>query len=195
MKRFVLMICGVAACAHDPSRHLEANGTRPEVKVDVEERDLVTTDHVGTATQTDKNGVVTGYTDLTADRVVGRERYVASFDLVRGDEALDERDYYHLAGDDKAAAELDDYRKRGLLYNHVGLGLLAVGAVGVGLMVSGNDSLAKAGTPMFVIGLPVGGILAIMGKQRLEGHHLSLERALDAVGQPMPTLGPVGALN
>src|SRR6266550_4003898 len=106
MKR-ILMLCGVAACAHNPARNLAASETRPSVKVDVEVRDVVETQHVGTATETDKNGVVTGYTDLTQDRVVGKERYVAGFDLVRGDELIDERDYYHLAGDDKAAQELE----------------------------------------------------------------------------------------
>ena len=193
MKRFVLMLWAVAACAHDPARFVAASEVRPSVKVDVEMRDVVQTEHVGTATNTDKNGVVTGYTDLTQDRVVGRERYVAGFDLVRGEELLDERDYYHLAGDDKAAQEIDAYRHRGLVYNRVGLALLAVGAVGVGMMVSGNDSLSKAGTPLFVVGMPVGGIMAIMGKQRMEGHHLSLERARDAVGQQAPRLGPIGS--
>jgi hypothetical protein len=193
MKR-ILLLCGLAACAHNPAMYVAASETRPSVKVDVEERNVVETDHVGTATQTDKNGVVVGYTDLTQDRVVGRERYVAGFDLVRGEELLDERDYYHLAGDDAAAKEIDDYRARGMTYNHVGLALLAVGAVGVGMMVSGNDGLAKVGTPMFAIGMPVGGILAIMGRHRMEGHHMPLERALEAVGQPAPTLGPVGAL-
>ena len=191
MKR-ILLLCGVAACAHNPAKFVAATEARPQVKVDVEERNVVETDHVGTATQTDQNGVVVGHTDLTQDRVVGRERYVAGFDLVRGDELLDERDYYHLAGDDAAAKEIDAYRARGLTYNHVGLALLAVGAVGVGMMVSGNDGLAKVGTPMFAIGMPVGGILAIMGMNRMKGHHMTLERALDAVGQPAPTLGPVG---
>jgi hypothetical protein len=193
MKRAVLSlsVAGVTlvACAHDPARHLTPTGVAPRVAVDVEVRNVYRTEHVGTATERDKNGNVVGTTDLTQTRSVGRERYVAGFQLMRGEDAIDERDYYHLAGDDKAAAQLDAYRHRGVIYNRIGLGLAAVGAVGLVAMVAGDGAIKKAGSTAFVIGIPVGSIMALMGHNRMKGNHLPLERALSASGQQMPVLG------
>jgi len=195
MKRAVLSlsIAGVtlAACAHDPALHLTATAVAPRVDVDVEVRNVYRTEHVGTATERDKNGNVVGTTDLTQTRAVGRERYVAGFQLMRGEDAIDERDYYHLAGDDKAAAELDAYRHRGIIYNRVGLGMAAVGVGGLVAMLAGSGTVRKIGSTAFVVGIPVGSIMALMGHNRMKGHHLPLERALSAVSQPMPDLGPV----
>ncbi|MDP2344266.1 MAG: hypothetical protein Q8O67_25125 [Deltaproteobacteria bacterium] len=110
--------------------------------------------------------------------------------LKRGDEVLDEQDFYDLVDDESSAAAIAKTRAGGETFQMIGIPVAAVGAAaalgGVGLMYTSQDSTnAGPETGYAIYGLLFGGILAATGGGYLivDGRNKTLgaERSFDVV--------------
>jgi hypothetical protein len=191
MRRIVGLVMLSGCLVHDGAQGLQPDGIRPHVAVDVELRDITVTEHTGTAVTRDKDGNVISRTETTADRVVGSERYIAHYDFLRGNQVIDEEDFYHLVGDEVSAAQIAADRASGLFYNHLGLVIFAAGCAGVVMTLATTGGAQRAGETLFGIALPLGGLMTIYGSMKVKDRVYPIEKALQAAGQPVPELGPV----
>ncbi len=96
-----------------------------------------------------------------------QELRVDSSARLRGDEELDEQDWYHLAGDTKSAKEIESKRSGGVTRQGIGATLIAIG---VGIAAAGVYSYFRADSlgisPYVGIGIgSVGGLTVVGGRQ------------------------------
>lgn len=110
--------------------------------------------------------------------------------LRQGSAPIDEEDFYRIARDDDAAADIDAYRSHGVVMNRVGLVLALVGGAALVTYALDDDASVRDRAAPMILALPIGGILSIMGSQRLERDRvLPSWRAQDAANRYDAGLG------
>ncbi len=83
----------------------------------------------------------------------------------QGDAAIDEHDYYRIAGDQALADQIHAKRARGILANRAGIVLAIAGAVLLGAgLTTGKGSVTAGGALL----LPIGGVSMFWGKSTTE---------------------------
>jgi hypothetical protein len=101
----------------------------------------------------------------------------------QGNRPVSDDDFYRIAKDKQAAAEVQDSRESGVLMNRIGLGVLAAGVISVagGFALRSDNPDNKLPTYLSYGGLvllPVGGILTYLGLGKASTPHpLEQERA------------------
>lgn len=100
-----------------------------------------------------------------------QELRVESSARLRGDEELDEQDWYYLAGDTASAKEIESKRSSGVTRQGIGATLIAIG---VGIAAAGVYSYFRADSlgisPYVGIGIgSVGGLTVVGGRQLVAG--------------------------
>jgi hypothetical protein len=102
----------------------------------------------------------------------------------QGDTPIDEEDFFRVAGDRDSADELHAYRRNGVIMNRIGSLLALVGVASIITFASSHDDATRARAVALTFALPIGGIIAVMGSQRLsETQHMPSWRASEAAAR------------
>ena len=177
MKVHVLALAA-AGCAHSGYQALEPNNlplTIAPVYDDVP--------RVRETQFTKPDGTSAG----TASTIVGYDKVLADFTYKRGDDIIDEQDFYHLAKDRDGLDAVERARSTGMLMNRAGIGLMAASvAFAIGLPIATSRENAKYSVGQAFITVPVGLGLCLFGKRRLDHHVLDASRGFRALAEQPP---------
>lgn len=128
----------------------------------------------------DGNGVRIG----SEETIVGYHSVVNGFALHRGDQRVDEQDFYELARDRDGLDAVERARSRGMLMNRAGLALVIAGsAAAIAVPIALGRSAAPYAVGQWFVSFPVGLGLVMFGQRRFEDPILPAERAFQALGQ------------
>ena len=174
------LLCLLAACAADGYQHRASTGPRA-LSVEPE---LESVEDTQRSTLTDASGQPIA----TAETVVGHHTEISGYTLKLGADPVDERDFYHLAGDREAEDTIAASRSTGKLMNRIGLALVIGGTIAtVAIPVALDDRHAAAySVGQWFVSFPVGLALAAFGKARVEHHHFAAKRAFSAINAATP---------
>jgi len=102
----------------------------------------------------------------------------------QGNTPIDEQDFYQIAGDRDAVDDVGAYRGHGVFMNRVGAVLAMIGAAALVTYAASGDGPKREASGPLILALPIGGITAIMGSQRLDrARHLPEWRAREAAAR------------
>jgi len=87
----------------------------------------------------------------------------------QGKNPIDEHDFFRIAGDRQATAQIEHQRGRGIFYNRVGLILAGIGLTGLVVASTTDGAVARTGTGATLL-LPLGGVMAFYGRNVAEEH-------------------------
>jgi len=196
----LIPLLATLACATMPTTGAAPNGEPLAVETDTKTYQYVAQEKVGEVQHRDANGQYIGSSEVVENRV-----HTGSYEvwtLRQGNQVVDEQDFFAIAGDAAAAAEIERTRKIGLAANYGGLGGATLGGT---LMLAGLSLpwLLSGGIedPAVLVGLgglttvggllTAGGVLAtIYGRNAVEAeHHQPVERAQDAADSYNRALG------
>ncbi len=114
--------------------------------------------------------------------VVGYRTVVAGFSLRKGNENIDEQDYYELARDRDGLDAVERARARGKIMNRTGIALVIAGTASA---IAAPIVLGRGAAPYAVgqwfLTFPVGLALTMFGKRPFERHVLPVTRAFGAI--------------
>jgi hypothetical protein len=134
----------LAGCATLPATGAPATGELLQVHAENVTHTWTSKDKVATVEHKDEHGRSIGQSDVYEDR----QHSATSLEWFpqQGESRVDDQDFFAIAGDLKAAREIEDYRQNGLLMNHVGLGLVAAGVAALigGFAANSAQSSAAA---------------------------------------------------
>jgi len=175
----VVLICALAGCLPNPATGVAPNGQPLRVRYSSGVGTYVSNDVVGTDVHTDSAG-----NQSTTDHYQPVEHSYRWHDwnYFQGREALDEQDYYRIAGDRDAEQRVADVRAGASLKMKIGMPLMVARLVAASVLGSGvklgNDSATAIG---YVGASVVGGAGALVfywgASQMRNRHHLPPARA------------------
>jgi hypothetical protein len=201
MKRFVFFAVPVAlvlgGCASLPQTGVvTATGEPLRVESGTVIDEVKVKEKVGEVTHTDGAGRSVGRSEVYADRTKLVEREV--WKTYQGARPLDDHDFFRLAGDKDAAAQIQESRETGVTLNHVGLGLLVggVAAFVASYVVRSDDPMSSNTFPTVLmvgggLAATAGGILTWLGLSKAKAEHPLDDRgrAMDAARNYNTRLG------
>jgi hypothetical protein len=131
----------------------------------------------------DANGVRVG----TQSTVVGYNTVTTGYRLQLGDAPVDERDFYHLAGDTRSEDVVANARARGMLKNRIGnaVGLASLVAAVAIPIIAGRGAAPYAVGQVFVVA-PIGFGFAVWGKRQVERYNFPASHPFGAIEQATP---------
>jgi len=182
-------------CATNPATGIAA--TRQPLGVKVEREDVAWREQqkVGEVQYVDAAGRNAGSANVYQTKVVHAVKL--NWSPTQGGAVIDDQDFFRIARDDRAVAEIEDARANAKLLNRVGFGLFLVGAGGIAYAEHGDTENKTVRT----IG-GVGVLTALTGalwmyygyyRTRSDHHLMELERAREAADRYNATLKPAAA--
>lgn len=173
----LLLIPFATACISDRFQNLPStNGEVLAVKPVVEQVPITReTQHYG------ENGQPIG----ASVTVVGYQPKTTSFTLALGDKTIDERDYFHLAGDREAEDAIASGRRTGKIMMGTGAAIVLAGLVST-IALSSTDSEAYVKALPLEGGLIVGAIVYAIGGMKVRKRYHSASRAFRAIETEPP---------
>ncbi len=194
----------LSGCASLPEPKAQPNGEPLTIREKTVHYTYQTKEKVGEVEHKDSTGRTLGKSDVYANRTHHGAYQVWSG--YQGEQPVSDDDFYRIARDERATAEIKSSRELGVTLNRVGLGVVAAGVVsmatGFALRSSdGSNALPNAMMYGGVFLVPVGGILTYIGLGKASSEHpLDQSRAeqaairynssLDAVGTTTVTAAP-----
>ncbi|WP_136934343.1 phage holin family protein [Polyangium fumosum] len=159
----MVLAMGSWGCAHLPKTGTESTGEPLNVEVRTETHTYVTQAKVGEVQHRDSSGRLVGTSSLYENQVGSYD--VTRWQVFQGEMNIDDQDFYSIAGDADAAAQIADYRSTGVTMNRVGIGLAIAGGAAMlagiilGSSLSTKDEYGIASRPTWTTAAATGGIL------------------------------------
>jgi hypothetical protein len=190
----VLAASCLFGCATNPATGIAASGQPLGINTETEGIAWRERQKVAEIQYVDAAGNNAGSASLYETRVVNAIKL--HWWPTQGGAVIDDQDFFRIARDDRAVAEIEDYRTRAKWLNRVGFGLFALGAGGIAY----SEHRDAESTTMRTIG-GVGVLAALTGalwiyygyyRTRSDDHVMGLERAREAANRYNATLKPAG---
>ncbi|NVB83538.1 MAG: hypothetical protein HOV81_34510 [Kofleriaceae bacterium] len=123
----------------------------------------------------------------TQSTVVGYTTVTTGYQLKLGEAPVDERDFYHLAGDTRSEDVIANARARGKLKNRIGnaVGLASLAAAIAIPIIAGRGAAPYAVGQVFVVA-PIGFGVAVWGKRQVERYNFPASHPFGAIQQATP---------
>ncbi|MBL8610367.1 MAG: hypothetical protein JNL38_23725 [Myxococcales bacterium] len=191
-----LLLPPLAGCASLPEPKAQPTGEPLSVREKTVHYTYQTKEKVGEVEHKDSTGRSIGKSDVYANRTHhGSYQVWSGF---QGNQPVSDDDFYRIAKDERASAEIKSSREFGVTLNRVGLGVLAAGvaSAAAGFALRSSDGSNTAPNILMYGGVfmvPVGGILAYLGAAKSGAEHpLDQGRAEQAASRYNSTLDDVG---
>ena len=191
-----LLVTGyLSGCATNPATGIAASGQPLGIKTEAEHVAWREQQKVGEIQFVDAAGNNAGSASAYQTRVVNAVKL--HWWPTQGGPVIDDQDFFRIARDDRAVAEIEDYRTRAKWLNRVGFGMFALGAGGIAYAERGDT---ESRTTRIVGGAGV--LVALTGalwiyygyyRTRSSDHVMELERAREAANRYNATLKPAAA--
>jgi hypothetical protein len=190
------LVLFASGCASLPEPQAVATGEPLEVRSKTETYTYNVKKKIGEVEHKDSRGRNAGKSTLYANQK--RVGHYEVWGAYQGDAKISDDDLYRIAKDETAAREATESRSRGVLMNHIGLGLAAAGiaAVAGGLALysqqkEGADSTLSSGLVLGGgAGFCIGSYLIYGGLSKANAEHpLGQERAQQAAERYNSGLG------
>ena len=131
----------------------------------------------------DSGGALVG----TEDTIVGYDTVTVGFNTRLGARAIDEQDFYHLAGDRGAEDEIASARAKGAVMYNTGIAVMIGSlATAIAVPIATERQNAKYSVGQAFLTFPIGMALAMFGANRVRDHHFSAARAFKAMNADSP---------
>lgn len=188
----LLALAGLAAgCATNPATGSPATGRSLGLQTEAEHFSYNRQQTVAEVRYRDSAGRPAGNANVyQTKRVSGT---VIHWRPTEGGTVIDDQDFFRIAGDEKAAADIADHRRQGVLLNRVGWVLMALGAGGIAATSTLMDEATTTGKTVggvSVLSLIIGGLWVYAGHHRMkpESHLFEIDRAREAANRYNATL-------
>jgi len=193
----VLVLAGaISGCATNPATGRHATGQPLGLQTEAEHFAYNQQQKVGEVQYRDAAGRSAGSANVyETKRISGT---VLHWRPTQGGTVIDDQDFFRIAGDDNAAADIEDHRRQGVAMNRVGWALMAIGAGGIGATSAFMDETQGVGRNLAgasALSLIIGGLWAYAGYHRMkpESHLFEIGRARVAARRYNDTLTPQAA--
>jgi hypothetical protein len=177
-------------CATNPATGIAASGQPLGIKTETENVAWRERQKVAEVQFVDAAGNNAGSASAYQTRVVNAVKL--HWWPTQGGTVIDDQDFFRIARDDRAVAEIEDYRTRAAWLNRAGFGLFALGAGGIAYAEHGDTESRT----MRIVG-GAGVLAALTGalwiyygyyRTRSSDHVMELERAREAANRYNATL-------
>ncbi len=182
--RLLVVPCGLAlGCATLPITGSPSTGEPLSVASGIAYSSHVEKAKVGEVQHKDARGRDLGKSEVYQERLVTTSHLV--WQTKQGESAIDEEDFFRIAGETETADEIQKTRQTGVLLNRIGWGGAAVGLAGLGgaWAMSGDPNLQGLSPAATIGGLVIttlGSTLIYMGLNLASPgrHHVEREEAM-----------------
>lgn len=175
----LLLTAGSGGCVSSAAQHLAVTGGEA-LSVEPATRDVP---RMMRTELRDSGGALVG----TENTIVGYDTVTVGFNTRLGERAIDEQDFYHLAGDRGAEDEIASARAKGVVMYDTGIAVMIASlatAIAVPILTTRQNASYSVGQAFLTF--PIGMALAMIGANRVHDHHFSATRAFKALNTDSP---------